>query len=121
MTQMTMEKAEKMLVRARAWSVGEDLSDIQIVAKLHVFNKDLGYIIGGSCFVLLSSSAGKSWELFGICVGLAGLVWAWYLLHLSHRYSQIREMFDTTARQSLKELKSFPAANLDPLPFSSDS
>ena len=106
MTKMTMAKAEKMIIKARAWSDGEAMSDLQIARKLHVFNKDLGYIVGGFSFFIMMYSTNKTWEAFGIVVGLSGLLWAYYLLRLSYSYSQIREMLDIAGPQSLKELKS---------------
>jgi hypothetical protein len=111
MAAMTMAKAEKMIANARAWSVEEGLSDIKIARRLHAFNKDLGYTAGGFSVYIMTCSTNKDWEIFGIVAGVLGLLWAWYLLHLSHSYSQIREFFDAAGPQSLKELKSSSSAS----------
>ncbi len=105
-----MSKAEKMISKARSWSVREGLSDVAIARKLHEFNKDLGYIVGGFSLFIVFCSKNKPWEISGILVGFSGLLWACYLLHLSHSYSQIREMFDAAGPQWLQELKSTSSA-----------
>src|SRR6478736_887460 len=111
MAEMTMEKAGEIISTARSWSVPEGLADVAIARKLHESNKDLGYIVSGFSLFIMMYSINKTWEVCGIVVGFSGLLWAFYLLHLSHSYSQIRELFDAAGPQSLKELKSSSSAS----------
>lgn len=117
---MTLAKAEKLIEKARAWSVPEGLSDIHIATRLHESNGHLGYMVGAIGIFLAFSSEGKDGEIFGMSAGIAGLAWACRLLHLSHCYSQIRQLFDDAGPQALTELKS-SSTSPGILPESSDS
>lgn len=68
-----MVEADKLISKARSWSVREGLSDVAIARKLYAFNKDLGYITGGFSLFIMMYSKNGTWEIAGMVVGFSGL------------------------------------------------
>ena len=107
MAKMTLERAERILGKARNW-YSQDMTDLQLAKKLESAKRDGGFTMLIFSLTFLKFSNHKNWDTmvtWGFFIGIVGF--SIFLIIQSSRYSKIRELFEEAGPQKLADLKSF--------------
>lgn len=107
MAEMTPERAETILARARSWHSFGDMTDVQLARRMETLKRDGGFTMAFASLTFMKYGLHRDWSstvTFGFFAGMVGF--AIYMITDSSRFSKIRQLFEEAGPQHLADLKS---------------